>query len=82
MCAWEARIYEFDSNEWLQAIAKLYQIYYILYYTLYIHIFICTYTGRTKVMLLESCTANPFPLESFCQHDSGQFPPRKSFLVY
>ena len=39
------------------------------------------YTGRTKVMLLESCTANPFPLESFCQHDSGQhgsgqFPPR------
>ena len=22
---------------------------------------------------------NPFPLESFCQHDSGQFPPRKSF---
>ena len=26
---------------------------------------------------------NPFPLESFCcQHDSGQFPPRKSFLVY
>ena len=25
---------------------------------------------------------NPFPLESFCQHDSGQFPPQKSFLVY
>ena len=25
---------------------------------------------------------NPFPVESFCQHDSGQFPPRKSFLVY
>ena len=24
---------------------------------------------------------NPF-LESFCQHDSGQCPPRKSFLVY
>ena len=40
------------------------------------------YTGRTKVMLLDPCTANPFPLESFCQHDSGQFPPRKSFLVY
>ena len=25
---------------------------------------------------------NPFPLESFCQPDSGQSPPRKSFLVY
>ena len=25
-------------------------------------------------------TANPFPLESFCQHDSAQFPPRKSLF--
>ena len=28
-------------------------------------------------------TANPFPLESFCQHDSGQFPPAgEKPLVY
>jgi len=35
-----------------------------------------------KLCLLSRPTAKPFPLESFCQHDSGQFPPQKSFLVY
>ena len=30
--------------------------------------------------LLRCPTANPFPLESFCQHDSGQFPPRQGFF--
>ena len=35
-----------------------------------------------KLCFLSRPTANPFPLESFCQHDSGQFPPRKSSLVY
>ena len=34
-----------------------------------------------KLCFLSRPTANPFPLESFCQHDSGQFPPRKRFLV-
>ena len=32
-----------------------------------------------KLCLLSFRTAHPFPLESFCQHDSGQFPPGKSF---
>ena len=35
-----------------------------------------------KLCLLSLRTANPFPLESFCRHDSGQFRPGKSFLVY
>ena len=36
--------------------------------------------ARQKLCLLSLRTANPFPLESFCQHDSGQFPRGKSFF--
>ena len=44
---------------------------------------VCIHTlAGQKLCMLSLHTANPFPLESFCQHDSGQFPPQKSFLVY
>ena len=49
-----------------------------------LYVYVCMYihwpdkSYASWVVLLQ----NPFPLESFCQHDSGQFPPRKSFLVY
>ena len=55
--------------------------------------FLASNMGRWQPMKFKNCwyksyaswvvlLQNPFPLESFCQHDSGQFPPRKSFLVY
>ena len=37
----------------------------------------CQDTGRTKVMLVELRTASPLPVESFCQHDSGQNSPQE-----
>ena len=45
------------------------------------HLFRNALAGQ-KLCLLSRPTAKLFPLESFCQHDSGQFPPQKSFLVY
>ena len=44
-------------------------------------LYVYTLAGQ-KLCFLSLRTANPFPLESFRQHESGQFSPGKSFLVY